>query len=120
MREQVGAKAKRYKGSFSVFAESFSETAAKIVIYQKGLGRKNGEWPELADGVYVLVRCNGRAERAIWKAELLRANIYYERLDPRRTLGIAPKRGERFSYFRVQPSDDMRTLTDLLVKCSSA
>ncbi len=117
--QQIGHKAKKYKGSFSIFATSFGETVAKIVIYQRGLGRENGPWPMLPDGVYVLVRCNGSAQRFLWQADVLKSNPYCPRLDLRRTLAIAPKHSERFAYFRIEPEDEMRTVANLLVLCSS-
>ena len=118
--QQIGRMSKRYKGSFSIFSNSSNETAAKIVIYQRGLGRENGNWPPLADGIYVLVRCNGGAGRAIWNGDLLRSSGYHERLDPERTLGIAPKHHERFAYFRLEAEDEIRAIADLLVVFASA
>jgi hypothetical protein len=118
--EQLGLKAKRYKGSFSVFSKLSNETVAKIVIYQHGLGRENGEWPSLSDGVYVLVRRNGGAWRATWEGNLLRSSALYERLNPERTLGIAPKHAERFAYFRLEPQDEIQSVADLLMIFASA
>lgn len=106
--------------SFSVFANSSDETAAKIVTYQRGLGRKNGVWPDLADGVSVLVRCNRAAGRAIWDADILRSSPYRQRLDPGQTLGIAPRHDERFAYFRLGSEDDLEGVAALLATCPSA
>jgi hypothetical protein len=120
IKRQIGPKAQQYKGSFTAFASSSSETAGKIVIYQQGLGRENGLWPTMSDGVYILVRCNGSSGRAIWQASALWSNTYWERLDPQRTLGIAPKHNERFAYFRLEPEDKIEIVAALLVACSSA
>jgi len=119
-REQGGRRGKQYKGSFTISVRSCNETAAKIVIYERGLGRENGYWPDLQDGIYVLVRSNGNAGHAIWNAELLASSPYSGRLDPRRTLGIAPKHSERFAYFRLEPEDDPRSVAELLAICGTA
>lgn len=118
--QRIGHRAKRYKGSFSIFANTSSETAAKIVIYQRGLGRENGLWPILADGVYVLVRCNGAAGRAIWGGQMLRSSTYHQQLDSRNTLGIAPKHDERFAFFRLSDDDRTQDVAELLVACATA
>lgn len=118
--QQIGQRAKRYKGSFTIGAQSSSETAAKIVIYRRGLGRENGAWPSLADGIYILVRCNGGVGRAIWDSGLLRSSAYNQRLDPGQTLGIAPKHHERFAYFRLESEDETRAVAELLIECASA
>jgi hypothetical protein len=107
MRALVGERAKRYKGSYSILARTSSETVAKIVIYQRGLGRENGVWPVLEDGVYVLVRTNGDVEPLIWEAETIRSAGFGQTLDPDVTIGIAPKHERRFAYFRIaDPSAD--------------
>ncbi len=117
---KIGSKARRYKGSFSVFGNRSKETAAKIVIYQRGLGRENGTWPAISDGVYILVRCNGAVGRAIWDADMLRSNPFHQRLNRNQTLGIAPKHRERFAYFRLGTKDDIEVVGDLLATCASA
>ena len=42
---RVGNKAKEFKGSYSISSARGSRTAAKIIIYQEGLGKVNGNWP---------------------------------------------------------------------------
>jgi hypothetical protein len=74
--DRVGqARAKAYKGSFSLIAVSSDATAAKIVIYEDGKGKVNGIDPFLVDGVYVLIRV--------------------QNADAHRTIGVAPKHDER-------------------------
>lgn len=107
MRALVGQRARRYKGSFSIVAKSSGETVAKIVIYQRGLGRENGIWPVLDDGVYVLVRTGGEVEPLIWQAGTIRSAGFGQIPDPDVTIGIAPKHARRFAYFRIaDPSAD--------------
>lgn len=120
VQQRLGQRARKCKGSFSVYANSSSETSAKIVIYQHGLGRRSGEWPALADGIYILIRCDGMAGRRIWQGELPGSSAYRHRLDPNKTLGIAPKHQERFAYFRFEPGDAASDIADLLATCSSA
>ena len=97
----VGQRAKRYKGSYSILAKTGAKTVAKIIIYQRGLGRENGVWPAIEDGVYILVRAKGEVEPLIWEAETIRSTISAQVLDTDATIGIAPKREQRFAYFRV-------------------
>jgi hypothetical protein len=101
MRTLVGRRARRYKGSYSILAKSSGETVAKIIIYQRGLGRENGAWPVLEDGVYVLVRANGETEPLIWQAETIRSAGAGQPFDSDLTIGIAPKHERRFAYFRI-------------------
>ena len=105
MRALFGRRAKRYKGSYSILAKTTAETVAKIIIYQRGLGRENGAWPVLEDGVYVLVRTNGEAEPLIWQAETLRSAGFGRPLDPDVTLGIAPRHERRFAYLRIADTE---------------
>ncbi len=119
-RQNVGTRGKKYRGSFTIMAGSCSETAAKIIIYERGLGRENGDWPGLQNGIYVLVRLNGVAGNAIWDEGLLVSNAYSGRLDPKRTLGVAPNHSELFAYFRLEPEDDLRSIAELLVMCAAA
>ncbi|MGH9575920.1 MAG: hypothetical protein ACRD3R_00680, partial [Terriglobales bacterium] len=86
---------KKHKGSYSIFSRFGSFTAAKIVIYEAGLGKRNGKWPPLPDGVYVLLR--------------VPAN------DPNESIGIAPKREGRFSYFPVN-EENLEEAVESIVK----
>jgi hypothetical protein len=101
MRALIGQRAKRYKGSYSILAKTSADTVAKIIIYQRGLGRENGVWPVLEDGVYVLVRTDGEAEPMIWQAETIRSAGLGRPLDPDVTIGIAPRHERRFAYLRI-------------------
>jgi hypothetical protein len=99
--ERVGsARAKAYKGSFSVFAQSSDATAAKVMIYEAGKGKINGTDPLLGDGVYVLVRVPSHG--------------------PGRTIGVAPKHDERFAYFRLAPGQNLNEMADFIATCASA
>ena len=42
VRALIGQRAKRCKGSYSIFAKTSAETVAKIIIYQRSLGRESG------------------------------------------------------------------------------
>jgi hypothetical protein len=119
VQKRVRSRAKKHKGSYSVFTNSCSETVAKIVLYKRGLGREFGRWCGLADGIYILVRRNGSTGRALWKTDLLLSHAHTKRLDTNHTIGIAPKHNERFNYFRLEPEDDIGLVGELLVSCSS-
>jgi hypothetical protein len=90
--ERVGpARAKEHKGSYSVTAVSSDAAAAKIMVYEAGKGKLNGDDPGLADGVYVLVRVH----RTIG-----------------RTIGVAPWHRERFAYFRLHDEQSLEETAD--------
>jgi hypothetical protein len=93
---------KEYKGSYSIFAAKSSATVAKLIIYEGGKGKTNGNWPELRDGVYALVRANDEIGDRIWN-ELLPARLPAEldRANRDTTIGVAPNHSEQFAYIRV-------------------
>jgi hypothetical protein len=98
--ERVGqARGKEFKGSFSVIAASSDATAAKVVIYETGKGKINGHDPQLADGVYVLIRVHGTAGR---------------------TIGVAPMHHERFAYFRFHEDHGLEEMADFIAACAGA
>jgi hypothetical protein len=73
---------KKYKGSYSFLSKEAGPTAAKIIIYEDGKGKTNGDWPIYRDGVYLLLRCGGNEKS---------------------TIGVAPKHAERFRFIPVAP-----------------
>lgn len=60
----------------------------------------NGLDPQLADGIYVLIRVSGSGSG--------------------RTIGVAPKHHERFAYFRLSDGQDSDEIADFLAACASA
>lgn len=97
--ERVGpARAKQFKGSFSVIAASSDATAAKILIYEAGKGKINGHDPQLTGGIYVLVRVHGA---------------------PRRTIAVAPMHHERFAYFRLHEQQGLDEMADFIAACAA-
>lgn len=111
-------------GSYSVKAASTDETAAKIVIYEHANpdARELRTFPVLTDGVYVWVRANGDAAGRIWDGTLEAAHqLFFNRLHPAATLGVSRPGGgcwERFTYFRVMPTDPVNDIANLLVDLS--
>jgi hypothetical protein len=101
MRALFGQRAKRYKGSYSVLAKASTETVAKIVIYQRGMGRENGVFPILEDGVYFLTRIGAGSEPRMWEAKTIRSTDRDQPLDAGAMIGIAPRHEKRFAYFRI-------------------
>ena len=98
--ERVGAaRAKQHTGSYSVVAASSEATAAKVLIYEWGKGKINGDDPQLPDGVYVLVRVHGSTGR---------------------TLGVAPAHHERFAYFRLHDGQALDEMADFLAAFARA
>src|SRR5207247_6536744 len=82
---------KKYRGSYSILATTSSATVAKIIIYQTGKGRTNGNWPDLRDGVYALFRANDEIGDRIWM-ELLPSRLPTElgHATRQETIGVAP------------------------------
>jgi hypothetical protein len=119
---QLGVrKAKRHDGSYSIFGTSSKETAAKIVIYHPDIGKRSRDWPHMRDGVYVLVRANGRLAQNVWQGVLIdEMPEMFSRLWRNDTIGIRPRSAERFSYFPIVAGDDFEQLTSFLVGCSNA
>jgi hypothetical protein len=98
--ERVGAaRAREHKGSFSVLAAASGATAAKIMIYEAGKGKINGHDPQLADGIYILIRVYGSVGR---------------------TIGIAPMHHERFAYFRLHDEQGLEEMADFITACAGA
>lgn len=99
---QLGVGSKRYKGSYSIFGISSSETIAKVVICEEGKGKVNGKW-HVRPGVYVLIRANGGlGER---NRSILATNGLLAVLPSSNTIGVAPAHGERFSYLRIDDTN---------------
>jgi hypothetical protein len=79
----TGGSPVKYKGSYS-FLDLEHRTIAKVIIYQDGLGRKNGPFPALDDGVYLLVRSDEESPN---------------------TIGVAPKHNERFTHWPIDANE---------------
>jgi hypothetical protein len=75
---------------------------AKIIIYESRKGKPNGNWPDLQEGVYALMRANDEIGDRI-RGELLppRLPAELEHATRERTIGVAPAHSERFAYGRV-------------------
>src|SRR5216683_1561050 len=65
-REIPAQQTERHKGSFSIYAQTSKETAAKIMVYDPMVGKSGRDWPAMRDGVYIWVRANGLVGAAIW------------------------------------------------------
>jgi hypothetical protein len=100
VEKRAPAKAREHKGSFSLLASASDATAAKILVYEAGKGKMNGHDPQLADGVYVLIRVPADAIG--------------------RTLGVAPNHHERFAYFRLADQQSLDEMADFIVACAAA
>ena len=100
IRQRAAARAREHKGSFSLLAVSSEATAAKVLIYEAGKGKMNGHDPQLADGIYILIRVPA-------------ATIG-------RTLGVAPNHHERFAYFRLADQQPLDEVADFIVACAAA
>ena len=110
--------AKEYKGSYSIFAATSSPTVAKVIIYEDGKGRTNGDWPDLRDGVYALIRANNELGDRIWK-ELLPPQLPAEldRANRNTTIGVAPSHSEQFAYIRVT-EHNLEAIARYVVVCA--
>jgi hypothetical protein len=109
---------KEYRGSYSILASSSSATVAKIIIYESGKGKTNGNWPDLQEGVYALIRANDEIGDKIW-GELLppRLPLELEHTTRERTIGVAPAHSEKFVYVRVT-DDNLELVARYLTICA--
>ncbi len=76
----TSGKAHRHKGSYS-FVSGSGATLAKIIIFERGVGRVSHDFPITEDGVYLLLRVSGKTQQP--------------------TIGVAPNYSERFAYRRI-------------------
>lgn len=111
--------ARKYPGSYSVLGTTTKETAAKIIIYHPEIGKTSKQWPHVRDGIYVLVRANGRLAKNIW-GDILDQELpeMFVRFWRNETISIAPKNAEQFSYFPVMAGDSLDQIAMLLDACS--
>ena len=120
IKKSVDHRAVLRDGSYSVESKRHV-IAAKIVMYQRGLAsaKESGAFPALQDGIYVLVRTEGRAGTAIWNSGIVQDLGFAQRLNRDATVGIAPNHKKRFAYFEVTDGEDRNLIAELLVKCSN-
>jgi hypothetical protein len=109
---------KEYRGSYSIVASSSSATVAKIIIYESGKGKTNGNWPDIQEGVYALIRANDEIGDRIW-GELLppRLPAELEHTTRDRTIGVAPAHSEKFAYVHVT-DDNLELAARYLTICA--
>ena len=109
---------KPFPGSYSFFATTSSATAAKVIIYEDGKGKTNGDWPDLRDGVYGLIRANDQIGDRIWN-ELLPPQLPAEldRANRNTTIGVAPSHTEQFAYVRVT-EENLEAIARYLAICA--
>lgn len=113
--QQTGNALVRYDGSYSIISPNTGETAAKILIYQQGVGRENRRPLALRnEGVYILVRRNGTVGPVIRASGLQTLS----RTDSRDDIGVAPKHDERFGFFPVMAGEDLQQIADFLAQVS--
>jgi hypothetical protein len=109
---------KSYRGSFSILAATSQATVAKVIIYEDGKGKINGNWPDLRDGAYALIRANDEIGDRIWNELLpdeLSAELYHA--NRRNTIGVAPSHSEQFAYIRVT-EQNLEVIARYLTVCA--
>lgn len=109
---------KPYPGSYSIFAATSYATVAKVIIYEDGKGKTNGDWPDLRDGAYALIRANDEIGDRIWNELLpdeLPADLYHA--SRRNTIGVAPSHSEQFAYIRVT-EQNLEAIARYLTLCA--
>lgn len=110
------------KGSFSIIATSTNETAAKIVMYQTGVGHWLGADPGWDPGVYVWVRANDGSGRQ-FEVAARDANFAHRwvltRFETNRAVSVAPNPNKHFYYFRMSAEDDRSRIAQLLAFCAT-
>ncbi len=113
---------KQEKGSYSIVASSSQERIAKVVIYEEHLKKRpKGEFPLRNDGVYVLIRTNGRAAVNVWEdITPIELPDLFARMNREETIAIYPHHNERFAYFPVMAGENLGRIAVLLSACASA
>jgi hypothetical protein len=99
----IGTRAKIEEGSFSFGRSNPSaavDVAAKLVIYQGGVGRGD-HWQPGADGVYVLLRTRGNAATLAHTVALRQPTN-----DDR-----------RFAFFLLQPRQNLDEMAQFIAAC---
>jgi hypothetical protein len=118
-----------WNGSFTFLATNSDETAAKIVLYEEGVGRRINRDPGWEDGRYILVRTHyesdsGRAFETAARnsgfphAWVLRRFVDGEAVsvDHQDRLGVID---EHFYYYLLQPDEPTRPLAEFLAFCTA-
>jgi len=114
-QRQTGKPVVRFEGSYSIVSPNSSETSAKILIFQHGVGRINfGPLALRNDGVYVMVRRNGTVGPAVQASGF----AMLSRLDPRDEIGVAPKHDEQFGFFPVMAGENLQQIAGFLAQIS--
>lgn len=112
-------KVKHYKGSYSVFFKRSNETAAKIIIFQEGIGKPIRNWSPTGEGVFVLLRADTRAAQEVRSGDQYRGfEQFLSRINWNVTMGIAPSHEERFHFFQVTPEDSLEAIAASVVSFS--
>lgn len=114
-QQQTGKAVVRFPGSYSIISPNTGETAAKILIYQRGVGSENpGPIALQNEGVYILIRRNGDVGPAIQASGLQMLS----RTHPNEDIGVTPKRDERFGFFPVMAGENLQQIASFLAQVS--
>jgi len=111
-------------GSFSIKAKAINaiETSAKIVIFQRTVGRWMRGDPSWSDGVYIWIRANDESGQAFEMAARepnFRHRWVLNRFIRDRAVCVAPNFDEHFYYFRIEAHDERTQIVELLAFCST-
>jgi hypothetical protein len=107
-------------GSFSIKAKNAIETSAKIVIFQRKVGRWMRGDPVWSDGVYIWIRANDESGQAFELAAQypkFKHRWVLSRFISNRAVCIAPNFDEHFYYFRIEAHDERTQIAELLAFC---
>jgi hypothetical protein len=117
VKKAIGDRIVKLPGSYSILGAKSEFRAAKIIIYEEGVGR--GLRDELLrDAVYVLVRANDSAEHEIWKGPVSLDpgfEKFFNQMDVGQTIEVAPNYEEPFAFFPFRPEEQalvVRLLSD--------
>jgi len=120
--DSAGVHCIQCKGSFSIKATNTDETSAKMVMYQRGVGRWLRDDPVWSDGVYIWVRTNGHCGEGFEMAARdpkFNHRWVLRRFIPNLAVSVAPNPNEHFYYFKMEADDNRTQIAELLAFCST-
>ena len=108
----------RTPAAIASLPQPLTQPVAKVIIYEDGKGKTNGDWPDLRNGVYALIRANDEIGDRIWNELLppqLPAELHHANRDT--TIGVAPRHSEQFAYIRVT-EENLEVIARYLAVCA--
>jgi hypothetical protein len=102
------------RGTYSFRPANSQETIVKIIIFRRDSDMQGGPlWEN--DGVYVLVRTNGKFGNILWNDVLSTSSQFYGRMRRTDIVKTAPDYTSRFAHFPVMAGESLDAIADLII-----